>query len=334
MTGDCPDMILIDYYSYELYKNAGALADLSVYMAKTDQMNVQDFFEPVMHPFWEGDALYGLPLEFTVKTLVGKRSQMNELIEKNVKGMSAPCSQEKFLLWLEAHPETKIKFDGEPTGITRYCLYCDLEQYVNFENKSSNLSSDAFKTLISKASGLRYDTNYFDSNKWLEEVSTNQTVLSEEELYGFSGLISLEKSFGPDLLCLGYPNTDGTLKTLLYPHQIIGIASHSKNKEGAWAFWQYYMEKREYLSFPANHNTYNTEKQKALDMEKDSKGTYELNVDVLEELIRAGNIYPPEQDMVIQIILEELNGYYYQDKSIETVLPVLENRVNLYLKEQ
>ena len=65
------------------------------------------------------------------------------------------------------------------------------------------------------------------------------------------------------------------------------------------------MEKREYLSFPANHNTYNAEKQKALAMEKDSEGTYELNVDVLEELIQAGNIYPPEQDTVIQIILKE-----------------------------
>ena len=56
-------------------------------------------------------------------------------------------------------------------------------------------------------------------------------------------------------------------------------------------------------------------------------------VDIRESLENA-NWYPGENEQIITIVIEEAGAYFGGMKSIEEVVRVIENRIQLYLDEK
>lgn len=336
LSGNAPDLIMIDAANYEIYKEAKVLADLRPFMQQSNVIKENNQLEIVIDCFREGDCLYGLPLQFTLQTLATKKSCAGNLQKSGQKQSYKGCTVDSFLDWIEQNPELKVQFDGNGMGILLMCLQKNVKDFIDYDNNLSKLQGDAFRNLADRTKSMDFDTNFFDIEAWGEIVSGKDAVLSEESVWGFYTIRQLDLIYSGDLLCFGYPTKDGSMQTLLCPQTIMGITDKSKHKEGAWEFLEYYYSNFSPDAFPVSKPLFEKAYNEAREVMATAKNEYrnpEEYLDMTLELILAAKPADTRDQQILNILEEELSGYYFHNRSFETVSEIVQSRVQLFLWE-
>lgn len=344
---DSPDLLLINYMFYDIYKEAKILEDLTPYLAKSECWDKGSFLEPVLAPFVEGEAVYAIPKNFMIMTMVCRKSQAKNLQKKE--GFSV----ERFVTYLEKNEDVKFEWDGYSIGILQYCMRYGMDDFVDFEKGNCDFTGDKFRNLFLRLEDMNFLSD-FQGNEWEEVIEEGGKIFSEDSIYDFYCMERLKSQYNGEMKVLGYPTTDGEMKTMLRPLCVLGILRNSRCKQGAWEFLEYYMLNYQGSEgFPSDKEAF--EKEKALAQEKrytyDENGkkteaahgttwkgeklyaVEEVQIEQIMDAIECAEPVRQEEEIIFNMIREELTYYLNKDKSLDETLNIIQNRVQLYLKE-
>lgn len=183
-------------------------------------------------------------------------------------------------------------------------------------------------------------------------------LFMETHLIDFFSLEKKAAEYGEELIFLGYPSEDGSLMGEAWPEGSLAIAANSKEKEGAWEFLKYYiLNYHRPYGMPAEKYRFE-EQWKSIQTpkyEEDASGQkveapisyffyqnqmepiYALSegrANHIYEAVKSARPFTAEEQTILNIVFEEAGAYFYDQKTLEETVDIIQNRCQLYLDER
>lgn len=353
---------LISFSSYqdmERYLAKGYLEDLTPYIARSEKISREDYFDEILECYSSGNALYSIPPTFGIDTLTGKESEL---------GAEPGWTVDEFLDWIAEHPDA-VTWEGlSRENVLNLCLKGTLNEYLDWESGQCDFEGEDFQELLRRIGGLTTDSaEHWDL--WEQMKEKPGIEYSQSGVSGFLDCRSWENMYGEPLVYKGYPSKDGT-PCYYYTGGGLAILSRSTCKEGAYAFWEYYLLEESKSKFNVfNDDRYYTNREAyAGSMHRVTDWQYayredgtqldrrlsELPPEALERddgLVWRSYMSEEERDKQLALlehvqtdsldnqairnmICEEASYYFAGVKNLEDTCRVIQSRVRLYLAER
>lgn len=354
LASESADLIsFLNYQDMERYLVKGYLEDLTPYIAQSEQISQEDYLKQVLDYNSRGDALYSIPPAFCIDTLMGKESEL---------GAEPGWTVEEFLNWLSQHPDAVAQEGISKENVLEFCLMGTLNEYLDWESGQCDFEGEDFQELMQRIYGLTTDdSEHWDD--WERMLEEKRPILEQKRIGGFSNCHAWESMYGEPLVYKGYPSKDGT-PCYYYAGGGLGILSRSTCKEGAYAFWEYYLQCHSEGgdAYYTNKAAYADSMARAADEQyaftEDGKMVYrklsEITDGTMEEdegLEWISDMTEEQRDKQLSmleyiqtdtldnqtirnIICEEASEYFAGIKGLEDTCRVIQSRVQLYLAER
>lgn len=344
VSGDSPDLVIINYNLFQVYLEAEALEDLSPYLYESHILKREDYLEKAISPFEQDGGLYGVPVAFTLQTLLAGGAGQKAGPEWGI---------ENFLEYMETNRDIVFEWSGNSFEILKFCLQYGIDGYVDYDAGTCRFDSEEFAQLLRRTEKLG-ETVARQSRPWYEVVEEGGTLITEQSIDSFTGLVKAGIRYENTVEHLGYPGADGMLKCRMLPDAAIGLAANSENKEAAWEILEQYLcYPFELYEFPAKRKDFEELFQAAItrqyaaqeDGSREEQPVayyrgepiYALTgeqADAVLEAIEAAEPDNAARSHVRSIVLEEAQAYFNGQKTLEEVQRLMQSRVRLYLSEQ
>ncbi len=332
----------------------GLLEDLFPWLEASRVLDREDFLENALEGYTINGKLVGIPKEVYVNGVAGRASQVGDLDSWTMEDVYALT---------EKYPQMLLLSSGSPRDInTRehlledFCSPYYLEEFVDWEKGECSFDSDGFRRLLSWAGeyGKASDENALPRMRIISEPSyVPEDTLLIEDVLSFGQAAVWEVQMGESLRLLGYPTADGNGRVCLDVKAPAGIVAGAKNKDGAWAFLEYFLETEtsggiDYW-MPVRISGLENMMEKSI---REEEGRIKFSVGLGGEAVPVyGNSretarqvmasleeadFSPGnglEDEIVSIVVEEAEGYYTGNKSLDEVTGIIQNRVKLLLGE-
>ena len=345
---ESPDLMLSLWStSIETYQAAGYLEDLIPYIEKSEVLEMSNLQESVVRAFSFDGGLYALPRFCTVETLLCLESQA---------GGRDGWTVDEFLGWLEENETVKSNAGLTRDQVLEYCLKGNLDSYVDFEQREADLTSEAFKSMLSRIKPMELNTegNFYYPTV---ECDVSGVHLYNSYINSISEITEAEYVLGEKLVQKGLPNDSGEPKALLNSFNNLCILKKSECPEGAFAFIEHCLTYDEGISegSTGTYDRYLWTVKSRMEKEFESAQEYDIVVDYNyetgertcirmeiteeqeEKVLEIFQMAEPdtyERMMIRQIILEEVQPYFLGQKDLDTVCEIMQSRVNVLLSER
>ncbi len=337
----------------------GIFTDLFPYLEQSETLGRSDFLDGILDVYTFDGILAGIPETFTLRTVVGDRTQI---------GNDAGLSLDGMLAAIEQNPGA-VPFDGiTKEEMMQYLMMFNEDTFIDWSTGECYFDSELFKDILEVVNRLP------DEHRNAQDVTLPDKIQNREVLFAIADMNMLKsyqpyaEMFGENAACVGFPTADGKGGTLLFPENAFGITAGSESKSGSWKFIEYVlgqedvegMEKEEVYRlyarpyrFPVLKNIldimieYRMEEDSRCSEDQFSVITYddgwqfryhavtweEINTifDLLKEAVPSFYV---EEDEIIKIINEEAADYYHGQKGIDEVVSIIQKRIRLYVGEQ
>lgn len=351
------DLIDISGVNVQKLVSRGFLENLTPYVEQSEALKPADFVDGILDAYTFEDTLVGIPTSFSIRTVVGKETQMEQ---------KAGLTLEELLTAADRYPKAKT-FDGvTKEEMMQYIMMFNEDAFIDWKTGDCHFESEKFKAV------LQYVNRFPDALKGEEEgtslsdkIQRGEVLFNIADMSTFRAVQRYEKMFGGNVSCVGFPTVLGKGGHLLLGWDAYAIAVSSEHKEGAWQFIEdlltrdkpeMYYETYEIGSFshyfPSLKRVLNERVEDAIEEDrlipKDKYPIYdygdgrafqphalswdEVNV-ILNLIPDATPAFSVKEDEVIKIIGEEAPAYYTGQKKEEDVMKVIQNRVSLYVRE-
>lgn len=353
--GDPPQLLLLAGRDLEGDMGKGLLEDLSPYLEASDALGREDFLDNVLEGYTVSGKLAGIPRQMTMKALAGRLSQLG--------GLSGGCTMEDVYALMEDYPGMCLLGDGTDYELnTReyllgsFCAAYYLETFVDWEKGECRFDSEEFRRLLLWVGEHGKETVRTSGIRFHEVGSMQEDALLMESWLDFQEAAQWKAQFGEEIGLLGYPTADGRAYAHIWVEAPLGIVAGSPNKEGAWEFLEYYLAgEMEEMDGTLSTRKEMLREQMEEAMEQEyiageprSKGEMWLNGErvpyyatspemagMVMAFLEEADFTPASglRDRVASIVTEEAELYYGGSKSLDEVVEVIQNRVQLMLEE-
>lgn len=359
---NCPDILDMSNLDVKELAAKGAFEDMTPYLEKSSVLSKDDFFDSVLSSYTFDGKLAGIPKTFTLSTIVGKASDLGDRNGWTV---------DDVMEYANAHEGTAL-FEGmTKSGMLSTMLAYDLDSYIDWETGKCSFDGENFQKI------LEFVNSFPDEYEWQDdEASTPAKIQAGELLLNMTGISQLtdiqeeEAMFGEPVTYIGFPTSDGSSGTYMQSNELYAIATKGSNKDGAWAFIEYYLEQPVDDMFswglPATKSALDEMINEAMNVKymTDENGnqildengnpvpengtssiswgdweytyhtTTQEEADTLRHLI---DIAKPANtsgnDEITNIITEEAEGFFKGQKSVADVAKIIQSRVQVYVDE-
>lgn len=355
-----PDLLDLTYMDAGKYAEKGLLEDLAPYLEGSGVLDMDAYWDSIREGYTVNGRLICLPRSFTVFVLMGRESLLGSL---------EAWDMEAIITLSEEYPEGRLMgMDNFQYVLEELCSDYILEQYIDWENGTCTFDQKEFGEFM----------------MWLEEHTDGwERIASERDYQGGivpEDILLLKRMwhvwFDPmrydmiyqgDMYVAGYPSQNGRTMYQGYAFDLIGIASKSAHKDGAWEFLEYYLSypETEYdVGFPAQKELFvqmleeqmtpeyyerKNPKQGEEPIEIRAKSSFVMDGEAIDyyyltpeqaELLQdiaehtAFSLNGGVRAEVINIIMEEMDGYFKGEKTLEETTTVIQNRVQILVQER
>jgi ABC-type sugar transport system, periplasmic component len=239
-SGKIPDVIFSNILPVRDYINKGMIADLYEFIDNDTDLSRDDFIKSALLSGELNGKLYQLPLQFSVFTLYGKKSNIGD-----INGWTYAEFKEKW----DALPDGTMMSDeiARDVLILYFSLY-DLNNFTDYEKGICDFDNPEFIEAMRVISSFpqrapRYDiksedfTEYF--NGLYSEYKNNTMYLGYTFIASIETAITQLRKFDYEAVSFpGNPTVSGKNGTRLSTYDIV-ITEQSKVKDGAWEFVKY-----------------------------------------------------------------------------------------------
>lgn len=234
LSGDMPDILILDGLNHRLLAAKGLLADISPYLEADAELSREDFFENVLASCERDGKLYAIADGFSVDTVMANAEAA---------GDKPGWDYEQYNAALATMPEGCLPFERHVTSgdILRSGLAMELDSYIDYGSLTADFVNDSFIGLLNFSNTF---PRYFDwdSYEWTDADITEYRINGGRQMLMRTTLLSVEEIyfnsiyFGGNGTYIGYPTHDGSVGSALTLHRLCAIGESSEHKEEAWRF--------------------------------------------------------------------------------------------------
>jgi ABC-type glycerol-3-phosphate transport system substrate-binding protein len=356
ISGNVPDILLVNNLPYKQYIGKGLLEDLYPFIDADEALGGRDaLMSNVLSALEKDGGLYQIAPYFSVITAVGSSSVVGPDMGWTVDEVSA---------LMEILPEdTQILQYMTSSGMLYYLCAMDMDNYVDWNTGECSFDSPGFIKLLEFASKFPKDFDY-ESMEYVSEISLIQEgklLLSMTNVREFEEIQMYEAMFGGKVTFKGFPCESGTGSAFSFSDGL-AMTTKCRDKDGAWEFMRYllteeYQNSQRSWQLPTNKAAFDSTLEEAMEKEyitdengqqvEVSKGgwgwdglmvelyaTTQEQVDQIMELIEKTDKVLSFDQSIMEIINEEAQVYFGGQKSAAETAAVIQNRVELYVNEQ
>ena len=342
LAGKGPDIFMATSDSrFSEYIEKGVLEDLQPYIDA--HLQEEAYLENGLYAYKRGGKVYALEDGFRIKLFFGKEELLGEREGWTFDELQATA---------EENPQIKT--------------------YIEYFSKQNVLESCFAESGIAPSDYATIRESILFAEEYGQGLSVGEkAVLGENVLLMEMGLgqpwdiMDYIVSFGEDITFVGYPRWDG--RGILHDSGGFSINASSVHKEGAWAFLQFLLEEEHQMELAKEESGYfpilrtafeakmelaetplmqevfvpeenKYEMQEIARYAVDGVPIYTLPKDwtaLIRKLAAESRVFCFEKDYGAWVIVSEEAEYFFnQEKSIDEVMEIIENRMNLYLSEK
>lgn len=340
ISGNYPDIFLLDGLPAEQYMAKGLLEDLYPYIDEDPDINREDFQEQIFSASEYENGLYMIFPSYNISTVLGKSEYV---------GKGGTWSLDDFRALVKKNPYVPV-FGKDITreGILQYIIGANGGAFVDWENGSCSFDSDEFINLLSFV-GL-IEENRSEGGDEAADVASGEQLLSVTVLN--SVILSPHlRSFGDSLACVGFPADSGGGNAIV-PEASLGISSMSENKQAAWRFVREFLlddyQDNNVTGFPIKNSALDKQFDQHREMypagesvafateagTREVKNDPEADVQFIKSLIDSATQIQSTDQTLNQIISDEASAFFAGDKTAEETARLIQSRAKLYISEQ
>lgn len=356
---NCPDIIDLSGLNIPQLASKGLLEDLGKRLDRSEVLSRDDFVENVLNGYTYDGVLTCIPMSFELSTIIGKASDVGE---------KQGWTLQELIAYADQHPNARLFDNVTKNQIMYYLLAYNEDIFIDWSKGKCNFDSDEFKSLLAFVNRFPSEVSSEDYQvSTPTKIQRGEVLLDTADLYNFEEIQVYYEIFGGNITCKGLPAEDGSTGTALAADGLYGITTKATRKEGAWEFLESYLQQdndRYSFGFPSRKSKLDEMAKEAVTIEylTDENGDPILdeNGDPIELGTGGGFSYQDgwsytyrkstqaEVDLVLQLIdqakpvslgitqiLEMINedaaGYFEGQKSVDEVVKIIQNRVQLYV---
>lgn len=320
------DVVDLYHLSTDLYISGGLLADLYSYLDADEDINREDFVPAFLAMAEEDGALPFLSASFAVRTLMAPKS-----LVPNQQGWTV----NEYLETVKQLPAGTYIMEDK-SGLDFFSLYLTytIQNYVNLKTDVLNLRQADFMNMLEYCRDGYVDSAHGDT-PLLSYMNT---------IFGPDMYLSYLREQAEEYTLIGFPGASGNGALRYFGAEQLAILSNAGNGNGAWEFLKYFIqwERTGGIGFPVLQTNFDRFIQDAMEDTRDENGNIveagmtEAERDSLLEWINnaSGPGGSENTSEVISIMLEEASAYLSGEKSMDDVLRIMENRLQIYLSEK
>ncbi|MBD5511432.1 MAG: extracellular solute-binding protein [Lachnospiraceae bacterium] len=360
LTGNAPDMFVANDIDLKMFAQKGLMEDLSSYLDGSTVLKRADLFESVLNAYTISGTLCAIPSSFTVRTLVGRTSELGEKPGWTMADMVA---------YAEQYPDADIFPHATKDRVLSTCIMFDFDAWVNWETGECFFDTPEFKAVLEFANKYPMETSYEGPSEPI--LLMNHSALLQDNSFSEPQDWQVSaRMFDEPITAIGYPssNSNGVLVT---GQDGICLSSSSQNKEAAWAFIEFMLASSTEANgffmwgYPISITAYNKEMEEAMeaDYQLDEEGNpvldengepievshhsygwgddFEMYIysvkqeeaDSLLKLINSVDGIYQYNSSLMSIIEEETAPYFAGQKNVNEVADIIQSRVRIYINE-
>lgn len=358
ITGNIPDIMVVNNdLSFENYASKGLFEDLNPYFENDPKLKKSDYMENVLDVCSMNGKLYGLCSNFYIQTAFAKKSVVGDIKNwtmDDYNKISAEFGDGKLDFGLLSKAE-----------FVQLAMMYNSDQFVDWETGKVNLNSPEFMEVLKYTDKLPLEIDYESDevNEYWEKYDTvyreDRSLVYVSNIYNMRDYNYTEQGmFGEPVAIVGFP-CSGDHGSAINTYSLFCISSKSKNKDKAWEMIREfidddYQNKVATSSFPVKKSAQKVFKEVAMEkpfyMDGDKKVFYDDSYYVGGEEVIIKPLTEAQCDEllafassitnkvgsyagILDIINEEAQAYYNGAKSVEDVVKVIQNRVQIYVDE-
>lgn len=356
-SGNGPDIIDISDMDYKQYVSKGVLENLYPYMEK-DGINREDYLENVIKAYEVDGKLYGIIPQFYVITTIAKASKV---------GDTPGWTLNEMLDFVENSEAENVFQYGSRTGIFYYCIYNNIDEFIDWETGECKFNSDDFIRVLEFANRFPEEIDYNNEEGTAAKLHADKILLMQTSLSSVQEYQMMNGMFGEKTTYIGYPNSDRKGNLIQPTNGSVGINARSKNKDGAWEFvktllsddyqnslvsergssWGFPVKKSvldKQFEYDMTPEYYEDENGNQIEQMKTSWGYDDFNMDIyaatqedvdaVKEIIAsAERTSGSVNEELTNIITEETEAFFKGQKSAKDTADIIQNRIQIYVKE-
>lgn len=350
--GNVPDMIAVDAIDMDAMINKGLLYDLSDLLERDPDLSKNDFVGRALEIYERNDKLYAIPQCVFLTALTGK--------QKMLEGRESWDMQE-FKEFINGLSNEETVFWGiSRSQMLQFVMEQHLFSFVDWESRTCSFESEEFKDL------LEFIRVFSDENPNMEDDMALLTdLLRTDEIVLYPGVICntfdyqfLKALWGEEIAYIGFPSADGTGIRLGDIADAYAIMEGSAHKEEMWQIIKYMVMNQGLAQsgLPAYQPLFDKACENAMEKKMVQSGddtlteeprldmelsgikitvyaATEEEVALIRHLLEKAEPVKMSSPVIMNIIQEEVWGYFHGQKSVDDVARVIQNKVSLYLSE-
>jgi len=346
--GKGPDMIDFGTLYSPIDASCGMLEDLNTFIQNDFSFQKQEYYSNILEAFEVGDSLYVMLPSFRINSFTTVNEQLARLERMDIHQLAEAYN---------ALGEGAILFPGETKkAVFGMICYGSLENYIDWEEGICHFDSDGFKEILQFANRFPLYLDLSEEYSAKQIFTEGKALLYPVMLDSVYGIAGIRQLYGETPTYIGYPFDSGYGTMAAINDIAIGISSTSNHKEEAWTFLKGLLE-GEFQDnikngFPLRVSSL---EQKLQDAEKhDADGEKAVQYRLYfegEEPVEVSDISPGDAETLkalirkiehnnsvdsdlYNILLEEVDFLFYENRNVEEVAEVIQSRAGIYISEK
>ncbi len=359
-----PDIISLETgtISANTLVQKGIIEELTPYLEKAGYSE-DDFMAGVVNSHKIDGKLYALPAKFSIAS---------QLADSAIVGNKQGWTLEEAMEVLKKLPDDMAFLNRETQqSFVNQCLVYSYDNFIDDAGYSCNFDSPEFKMILEMAK--EFPKEYSSNTDWVSEpvlMSDGKLLLANVNIYSLENIQEYLAYLGDkEATFIGFPGVEGNGSLITASSDLYAICSKSKEKDAAAKFiidiiteeykeshgWQLPSYEPAFEAYIADQLDIEYVKDENGELVLDEEGnpipmngggsvgygdweyTYrpctEEDAEILRNLINGATGTYNYNTELFAIIMEELEPYFNDQKSVDEVASIIQNRINLYLKE-
>ncbi len=325
------------------FASKGLLIDLNSFLDSDAEIKREDLMGSVLNACTYDGKLVGIPTGFSVRTVVGKVSDVGTEPGWTFADMKALLESKE--------PGTQLFYGRDRSWALNMCMNLGYKQFIDMENVSCNFDSQEFVDVLEFANLFPEEFEWKEGDDETILWNTGKVLLADYNLSDFMEIQLYTEIFGEELTYIGYPTVEGN-GALMSLGSGFGITKNCDQTDIAWKLIREYFVPQETdnrwyggYNFSIRQDDFDKFCEQA--MSEDNNGSWgwgdfmveikpatQEQVDEVKDLI--ANITAVDgavSNEIMNIINEEAAHYFAGQKTAEQVAETIQSRVWVYLSE-
>ncbi|MCM1192509.1 MAG: extracellular solute-binding protein [Butyrivibrio sp.] len=368
ISGGMPDILINNGYNnlpLNNYISKGLIADIDKLLANDEELSQVEFMQNAFDAYRVNGKLYSIVPDFEIYTVIAKKSLVGDRESWTMEDM------QQVLAGMGGETKAFNGETTRSMFIDMVMRYCG-NQFVDVSTGKCAFNTEDFismmeyaKTLPGEEGDSSYDEEYWEDywNNYESQYRQNRTLLMQANFWRFDNLAyTINGQMGEEVSYVGFPTDNGN-GSYVMSSVTYALSAKSKYLDEAWNFMRYYLtedhQKENISFFPVRKDIFlekseEATKRRTWTWEDENGVTHEEEEDMniwingeavpyapltqeqLDDLIAfIESVHNPYyyNEEVMNIITEEIEGYFSGQKPAADVADVIQRRVQNYVDE-